>query len=322
MITVAICTWNRAHLLDLTLTEMHKLRVPPELTWELLVVNNNCTDETDDVIARHQQALPVVRLFEPKQGHANARNRAIENARGDILLWTDDDVLVDRDWLASLAECVLRHPEAVGFGGPVSPWFAKEPDTDLLEVFPLLKAGFCGIDHGTAERALLPDEHVFGANMAFRMAPIRHLRFQTDLGRKGNFLGGWDDIDYAARVRETGQAFVWCPVMRVTHYVDPSRMTLQYLNSYYEAGGMTQVRMNGYPPCKQVAGIPAWLAIFCVADYTRYLLARFTGRRRQALEFLRRHHVKKGMIKACRERHGGTSLSGNCSHSGPRGGIG
>ena len=63
-ITVAICTWNRAQLLDQTLTEMRKLRIPPGIEWELLVVNNNCTDDTDGVLDRHEGRLPIRRLFE------------------------------------------------------------------------------------------------------------------------------------------------------------------------------------------------------------------------------------------------------------------
>src|SRR5262245_53707365 len=85
ILTVAIWTWNRARLLDQTLARMRDLRVPAGGTWELLVVNNNCTDDTDAVIAKHASALPLVRLFEPKQGLSNARNCAVDHARGDLL---------------------------------------------------------------------------------------------------------------------------------------------------------------------------------------------------------------------------------------------
>src|SRR5262245_10371837 len=63
-VTVAICTWNRAKLLDQTLTGMRDLRVPTGVEWQLLVVNNNSPDQTDAVIERHSRQLPVRRLFE------------------------------------------------------------------------------------------------------------------------------------------------------------------------------------------------------------------------------------------------------------------
>ena len=102
-LTVAICTWNRAGLLDQTLGRMRQLNLPRDIQWELLIVNNNCADDTDRVIENHSHDLPVRRLFESKQGHCNARNCAVASARGDVIIWTDDDVMVEPDWLAAYA---------------------------------------------------------------------------------------------------------------------------------------------------------------------------------------------------------------------------
>jgi glycosyltransferase involved in cell wall biosynthesis len=303
LITVAICTWNRADLLDKTLTKLRELRIPPDVTWELLVVNNNCTDDTKAVLARHEGQLPLRCLFESKQGLSNARNCAIEACRGDLLMWTDDDVLVDPGWLASLVECAARHRDAVAFSGPVMPWFQVEPDPDFLEVFPPLKIGFCGVDYGPEERELGPDELIPGANMTFRMERIRELRFNPNLGRNGAFLGGSEDYEYTSQVRETRLPIVWCPGMRLQHYVEPSRMSLKYLNAYYEGLGVTAIRMNGVPAGPRFAGVPRWLVRNCVTSYCRYLWARFTATRRQALEYLRIYHYRKGTIKGCREWH-------------------
>src|SRR5208283_1040221 len=98
-ISLAICTFNRAESLDRTLAHLDTLRIPEGLEWELLVVNNGCTDHTDEVIARHQKRLPLRRLFEPKRGLSPARNLAIDSARGGFIFWTDDDALPHPDWL-------------------------------------------------------------------------------------------------------------------------------------------------------------------------------------------------------------------------------
>ena len=68
LITVAICTWNRSKLLDATLLEMEKLRIPAGVSWELLVVDNNSKDDTAEVIKRHtaKGIVPIRGLFEPK----------------------------------------------------------------------------------------------------------------------------------------------------------------------------------------------------------------------------------------------------------------
>ena len=86
-----------------------------------MIVNNGCTDHTDVVIESFADRLPIRRELEPQRGHASVRNRAVDAAKGDYIVWTDDDVVVDSGWLAAYVEAFRRWPEAVVFGGPVIP---------------------------------------------------------------------------------------------------------------------------------------------------------------------------------------------------------
>src|ERR1700722_18947243 len=141
-ITVAICTWNRAALLDQTLGEFARLRIPTDTSWEVLVVNNNCTDATDEVLTRHASNLPLRRLFEGQPGLSNARNCALGASDGDLVLWTDDDVLVDSGWLAAYHEAARSSPEASFFGGTVDPLFAQTPPRWIRDNLDLLESAF------------------------------------------------------------------------------------------------------------------------------------------------------------------------------------
>ncbi|MGA7867880.1 MAG: glycosyltransferase, partial [Stellaceae bacterium] len=94
-ITIAICTFNRAEALSQTLESLMVMSVPNDISWEVLIVNNNSTDHTDDVISEYVGRLPVRRELEPQAGKSNALNRAIDVAKGDYIVWIDDDVLVD-----------------------------------------------------------------------------------------------------------------------------------------------------------------------------------------------------------------------------------
>src|SRR2546428_5053798 len=127
LITIAICTWNRCALLHQALEQMTRLQIPPGIEWELLVVNNNCTDATDEVIAAYSTTLPIQRVFEPNPGLSNARNAAVREARGEYILWSDDDVVVDEHWLAAYVRAFHTRSEGVFFGGPVRPWFSVPP---------------------------------------------------------------------------------------------------------------------------------------------------------------------------------------------------
>jgi glucosyl-dolichyl phosphate glucuronosyltransferase len=308
MVSVVICTWNRADLLDQTLTRMRELRVPRGLTWELLVVNNRCTDHTDAVLARHAGSLPLARVFESAPGLSNARNAALRAVTGTLIVWTDDDVLVDVNWLAELAGGAARHPGVAAFGGPIEPWFPVEPDPVLLDAFPPLRYGFCGLDHGAAERELGPGEYVYGANMGFRHSLVGDLRFDSALGRLGSFQLGHEDKDYQDRVRAAGGRIVWLPAARVKHYVEPHRMTSRYLRAFYFGVGVSDVLRDGPPPGRPLLGAPRYLYRLAATRYLQYLAARVRGHRLAALEHLRGYSYQRGVIRGCRERSRGPKV--------------
>ena len=106
-VTVAICTWNRCELLRQALEQLTKISVPSHVTWELLIINNNSVDRTDSVIDSFRSQLPLRRLFEPNHGLSHARNLAVSEARGDYILWTDDDTLVDPNWIKEYVEAFI-----------------------------------------------------------------------------------------------------------------------------------------------------------------------------------------------------------------------
>lgn len=305
-VTVAICTWNRAALLDQTLGQMRHLHIPDGIEWELLVVNNNSTDDTDEVIARHTDRLPIRRLFEPEPGLSHARNRVLANSCGELILWTDDDVLVDSGWMDAVVSAARRHPNAAGFGGPIEPWFPTSPDEDYLAAFPALRNGFCGLDYQIDEGVL--SEDLRGANMAFRRSAVGDLRFDTRYGMKptsglepGLAVGGYEETDFVNRLQEGGAEMVWIPSMRVKHYVDPSRMELPYLIRFTRDNGRIQVRTGGVPSGKRVMGIPRWLYRLWLETRVRRFLAKLAGRRLESLKLLHKCCVLEGMIMECRE---------------------
>src|SRR5262249_40582864 len=141
-------------------------------------------------------------------------------------------------------------------GGPIYPWFAVEPDPVLVDVFPALKRGFCGLDHGSVERELRASEYVCGANIGFRKGIFESLRFNPHLGRSGGGLIAGEENDVIDKIRTQGGRIFWCPSMRVKHWVDSSRMTLPYLTAYYAGLGRTHIRETGIPAGPQLCGVP------------------------------------------------------------------
>ncbi len=258
-VSVAICTWNRAKLLEQTLAQLQHLRIPDGVEWELIVVDNNSTDTTRDVLPKFTSILPLRALFEPKQGHSNARNCAMKAATGDLLIWTDDDVLVEENWLAAYVAAVQRWPDAGYFGGRVVPWLVEQPPEFLQNHPGLFNQIVVACDFGPTERWLQPSEFPYGANVAFRMAALLGKQFNPELGRKGLGMLGSDETTLIKQLNSEGRQGVWVPDSVVQHYVEPQRLTLDFAWRFYEGEGRTLTRLNGPDEGTLFRGSPRWL---------------------------------------------------------------
>ena len=300
-ITVAICTWNRCALLRQALEQMTSLEAPSGVTWEVLVVNNNCTDATDDVIASFQPRLAMRRVFEARPGLTNARNRALTKSRGDYIVFTDDDVLVNPQWLIAFVDAARRHPEAAAFTGPVEPWFPVSPDPVLIDVFPELRRGFCGTRLDSTEGPL-PDElldTVCGVNMGFRINAVQDLRFDPKLGPTPEEPGkAGDEADFLKSIRRRGGSVLWCPDMTIRHFVDPSRMSLAYLLRFSFGRGRMLIRRDGVSG-PRIAGVPRWILTRLIRESATYALLALSPGRRRALRALRECSRLRGMMAEC-----------------------
>jgi glycosyltransferase involved in cell wall biosynthesis len=247
-LTVAICTWNRSRSLRATLESLRALDVPAGLDWEVIVVNNNCTDDTDDVLASFASSLPLRRLHEPKQGQSNARNLAIAEARGDYILWTDDDVVVDRQWIRAYLDAFATWPDAVLLGGPIQVEFEGCPPYWLLELIQdeRFSAVYAHRDLGRepirfdAARYVVP----YGANMVTRGREQRGLRFDPNLGRSLDGQVRGEELDVVMKLLIDGHEGRWIPEAKVFHVIPPELQTQRHLRRYFAGAGRTFVRQQ------------------------------------------------------------------------------
>ena len=128
-ITVILCTYNRCQSLPSALDSVTATLLPDSIEWEVLVVDNNSTDETRQVVEDFSRRWPdrFRYLFEPRPGKSNALNAGIREAAGDILAFMDDDVFVDPMWLQNLT-ANLHNGAWAGSGGRILPqWNCPPP---------------------------------------------------------------------------------------------------------------------------------------------------------------------------------------------------
>jgi glycosyltransferase involved in cell wall biosynthesis len=292
-VSVVICTWNRADLLDQTLTQFTRLRIPPGVDWEVLVVNNRCTDATDQVLARHAAHLPLVRLYEPEAGKSFAANQAIDRSRGDLLLWTDDDVLVDPGWMEAYVQAAHAWPEATFFGGTVEALFVTRPPRWLRRNLSTFSSVYALIeprpDGQPISRREVPP---VGANLATRRSAFDQLRFNTLLGPCRNSRVVGEETQLIHDLQDAGHHGVWVGSSRVQHYTPPGRLTRKYIWEYFIGLGRTDARVLYGQEFPLLGGAPRWVVRkYVMARLAMHLWAPLAGPRwaqayRQAAKML------------------------------------
>ncbi len=297
-ISVVICTWNRSRLLRLTLEKMTQLEVPPGTVWELIVVNNNCSDDTDSVLADYRDRLPLVRLFEPKPGKSFAGNLAVREAKGEYIIWTDDDVLVERDWLKAYIDAFAQWPDADIFAGAIDPWFEQTPPRWLESVFPKIAAAYAALDYGPIGFDLTFETYPYGANMALtRSAQLRE-PYDTRLGPRPNSGIRGEEMIMARRLLATGSTGRWVPEAKVRHFIPPHRQSLRYLREYFFGSGEALGLLGRNDTGERLAfGRPLWLWKEAVTAELAYRFGRVFRSPENWIESFRAANVARGRIK-------------------------
>ncbi len=235
--TVLIATFNRAALLDVTLQSVARLRAG-QRRWEVLVVDNNSTDETRAVVERHQRAsdVPVRYVFETRQGRSQALNTGIAAASGAVIAMTDDDVHVDEGWLEAACAALLTadpgSPAIRYAGGPVEPMWEVPPPRWLDLTRGDLWGTIAIQDHGREAFVYEEARKVpLGANLAAHRSLFEEAgAFRVDLGRSaGKTPLGQEVPEWLMRVHAAGGRGLYVPAMRVRHHIPAARLTRRYL---------------------------------------------------------------------------------------------
>ena len=288
--TILICSYNRAALLRESLKSMSALTPPPNCEVEIIVVDNNSTDTTSQVIAEAATQSPfrIIGLQETSQGKSFALNRGLQAATGDIIALTDDDVWPDAEWLHRIV-ARFREREVTFVFGKVLPRWGTVPPADLLTTSAQdIWGPLALVDYGdepaeyVAERTgqRLP----IGANLAFRRdALLRVGGWRTDLGKVNNTLTSGEDHEIFCRLRRFNlYSGFYDPAIAVRHYVPARRLTRGYFRQWFFWSGKTHALMLNdlYPHLDidrvmHIGGVPRFLWRQALQQLNRYLWTRY-----------------------------------------------
>lgn len=244
--SVLICTFNRAALLDATLDSLR--RVQSAHPWEVVIIDNNSNDGTRAVIERHQRAFPVPLryLFEGRQGKSFALNTGLEQSRGDVVLFTDDDVQVSPHWIDAAIAPLAAQGDIDYTGGPVRPMWGAPPPGWIDQTRGDLWGTLAILDYGAEPFVFEARQRIpLGVNMAVRRALIDRIGgFHTGLGRRGGSLLGQEQAEFFARSRAAGARGLYVPAMELHHHVPRERLTKRYFRRWWFWKGLARARVD------------------------------------------------------------------------------
>jgi hypothetical protein len=204
----------------------------------VLVVDNNCTDNTYEVVEKHRKIgrIPLRAVNEPRQGLTPARLCGFKNTTGEWIAYVDDDCLLAEDWVEQAAAFALKYPDCGGFGGEVSLNWERQPQSYVMD-FTWAFAQQC---YGDKVRRL---QCLVGAGMVLRRAALDASGWADRqlLGdRVGKNLVSGGDVEMALRVGAQGPLF-YNPNCKLRHLIPADRISFDYLKAICHSLGTSKV---------------------------------------------------------------------------------
>ena len=231
MITLIICTYNREKYIGPLLDSIVKNDYPTS-DYEIVLVDNNCTDNTRGVCEQFAATHPEIRLryvVETEQGLSAARNKGIEEAQGDIIIYVDDDALVDTDYIRIYAEHFATHPETMAAGGPIEPLYETEEPKWMSPYTKALLTAW--MNYGDKVHEYPNGRYPGGGNAAYRKVVFEKVGlFNTELGRKGSALLASEEKDIFDKMKAQGMQVLYLPTPVLHHIIPQSKLEEDYFN--------------------------------------------------------------------------------------------
>jgi len=304
-ISLIICSYNRAHNLDACFKHLLAQKNSDDITWELILVDNNSTDDTRAVVEKYanESALNIRYSFEAQQGLSYARNHGIALAEGTWVAFIDDDIRVSDVWLKTLHDTFRQH-DCDAVGGRIH----IESPQSLPQWISTDMYGFLGHQDFGAQAHQMDgyNEFPFGGNMAVHRRVFDNIGvFNTQLGRRGEgnksdelFKG--EETDFFHRLADTGGHFRYHPDLLVLHKILPYQLEKKFFLTLHKNAGILKAQQDTRLHKRSIMGIPLFVYPQFLRSIGHYVRQIFSNGKNSA--FRKRMNIAyfTGMMQAYR----------------------
>ena len=298
MLSVIICTYNRDKYIYNVLKSLAENTLPPD-RYEIVLVDNNCTDNTRSECDRFVKDFPdmTFRYFvETNQGLSHARNRGIRESKGDILVYVDDDALVNKEYLQTYADFFVQHPEIDAAGGPIIPQYETEEPAWMSHFTKALITGYKYL--GDKVKEFPKNDYPGGGNAAYRASVFEKVGlFNVELGRKGDSLVGAEEKDIFDKMTTLGMRFYYLPTAILYHLIPEKKLSKDYFDRLtYSIGKSERMRTQSIGKGKYVKRLVSE-AIKWAASIVLCIGHTLTGGPKRGWKLIQfRWNVTKGLV--------------------------
>jgi hypothetical protein len=286
------------------------------LDVEFVVIDNNSTDDTPEVIDSFAERLHLRHLFECRPGKSCAVNHALDTVElGEIVVFTDDDVVPRRDWLTQIAAACERWPEYDVFGGKIELIWPKRAEIPrwATEIVIIRQVGFGEHNVGTEDKPYERYTIPCGSNYWVRSRVLSDgVRLNESLGppRPGHRFGMGEETEFL-RMAAGGSDLLYVPGSIVGHHVQVSLLDSRNMLKRVILHGRGKVHLRGLPDPERLIDSPWRWRMRRIAAITWYLV-RFLGgqlhideciRMKNAVEVLRGYGYHREALYLSWGRH-------------------
>lgn len=299
--TVAICSFNGATRIGKVL-EMLSKQVGVDFEWEILIIDNASTDDTSQVSMETTERLELANarvIVECKLGLAYARQRVAAEAKGEFVIFLDDDNLPEPDFVSKAASFFDRHPKAGMVGGVIYPIWEVEP-SELIQRLCEFALAICN----RGEEAFAYQgayNGPVGAGMCIRTMLLRNILLGgiEDLpskvpGRRGSALSGGEDIAMSVLSYRLGWENWYDPSLRCGHVIPARRMTLEYLSRIFSCTGKSQAAVRRLIDWK--SRTPLTAGVIAGKDIGRLLKSLLSSAMYTISHSSRKDHIEQNLL--------------------------
>lgn len=267
--TVAIPTYNGASRLPELLERLQNQVDTENIIWEIIVVDNNSTDNTAQVVQSYQEnwqcSYQLKYLFEAKQGAAYARKTAVKEASGKLIGFLDDDNYPLSNWVAEAYAFAQKHPQAGAYASQIHPDWEVEPSEDFRQrIAPFLaitERGNIPLLYKANNKLLPPSAGL----VVRRQAWLESIPQKTVLtGRTPGSMLTSEDLEVLCYIQKAGWEVWYNPTMEIYHKIPKARLQKDYLIPFFRGIGLSRyvTRMVNIRPWNK----PFMLLIYMLND--------------------------------------------------------